>query len=477
VSKIAPKCADEFFENWTERLQAFVRYLLSMTSRVGLVTLFAAIPALFAVPSSAATETTHPAEASSAQASSTKRLPGGALLHLAPGTRIELGRPVKLQLGSPGSDETPTQVVKLLSGRVDVDLPLMKQPRSAVLIEAPHKMSAVAKGGHSVAIAAADRTIFAAVDGDMVAAAGNDWKPLLSGAVRTFIGSDPTPQSRTVPGAAEFHLAHPVVLALGEDAPGPKFEVGGVAQAEHYELNIWRVAENGSELVRRMDVHGAGGQLGSLPPGHYQVTARGVDRDGIAGKDSTARTLRVVGTELPPGAHIENGAVLLGQHARVKLVGADGLEISYDTSSHFVRAPASVGLSRGGSTLVRIREPGTTDEVAIGLEPRALHADVEISPKAAQWPQDKINVSVRLFDSRGHALPESVKAKATVLVNVQAVEVNWTRSGNVMSAQIPAATGRGPWVVRVEVVDEFGDPAGRDFLEVAGSENERISRR
>jgi len=86
-------------------------------------------------------------------------------------------------------------------------------------------------------------------------------------------------------------------------------------------------------------------------------------------------------------------------------------------------------------------------------------------------------VSVRLFDAHGRALSESVPAKAAVMVNIQPVDVNWTRSGNVMSAQIPAAAGRGPWVVRVEVTDEFGDPAGRDFLEVAGAGNERISRR
>jgi hypothetical protein len=57
------------------------------------------------------------------------------------------------------------------------------------------------------------------------------------------------------------------------------------------------------------------------------------------------------------------------------------------------------------------------------------------------------------------------------------VAVSWTRSGNVLSAQIPAATGRGPWVVRVEVSDEFGDPAGRDFLEVAGADSDRVSTR
>jgi hypothetical protein len=46
-----------------------------------------------------------------------------------------------------------------------------------------------------------------------------------------------------------------------------------------------------------------------------------------------------------------------------------------------------------------------------------------------------------------------------------------------MHTFIPKPLGKGPWVVRVEIADEFGDPAGRDFMEVAGPEAERVSTR
>src|SRR5450432_1878770 len=451
----------------------FVRYCSPMASTMRVLALFAAIPALLGTPLAAAAE----ADAGDAQPTITKRLPGGAVLHLAPGTRIEIGHPQKVQLGAPGSEETVTQVVKLLSGRVDVDIVPSRQVRTAVLLEAPHKVSALAKGGHSVAIADANRVTFAAVEGDMLSASGNDWKPLASGVIRSFIGTDPTPQVRAVPGIPTLNLAHPVVLTLDAEMASSKFEVGGVAQAEHYELSLWRVGEKSNEPLGRVDAHGASGEIPGLRPGRYEVTAHAVDSSGISGKESAARSLRVVGTGLPEGARFENGAILLGQHSRVKLVGADGLEASYGASSHFVRAPGTVGLARGDSTVLRLREPGSTDEVKVALEPRTLRADVTISPKSARWPQDKIEVSVRLFDARGRAVSEAVKVKTTVLVNVQPVEVSWARAGNVLSAQIPAATGRGPWVVRVEVADEFGDPAGRDFLEVAGADNERVSAR
>ena len=63
---------------------------------------------------------------------------------------------------------------------------------------------------------------------------------------------------------------------------------------------------------------------------------------------------------------------------RVKLVGADGLEASYGRASVFIPVPKDVGLARGESTLLRLREPGKTEELAVKLEPRTVRADVAI---------------------------------------------------------------------------------------------------
>jgi len=444
-----------------------------MKFRVSALASILGLPALLAPAPALATE---PTVISAESTAITKQLPGGAVLHLAPGTRLETVRVMKLQLGPPGSAETMTQVLKLVSGRVDVELPLAKVPRTAVLFQAPHKASAVAKGGHSIAIADADRVTFAAVDGDMLAASGNDWKTLVSGVVRSFVGSDPTPQEHPVPGAPTLDISRALVLAPSTGSPDLSANIGSVSQAEKYELSIWRVGEKSRELVRRQDAKPATNPLRDLAPGHYELSARAVDASGIFGKDSVARTLRIVGAELPAGARYENGRILLGKQGRVKLSGVEGLEAAYGASAHFVRAPGSVGLSRGEAAVVHLREPGAPEELTLALEPRALRADVSITPKRAHWPQDKIDVNVRLFDAHGRAVSESVKAKAVVLVDVQPMNVTWSRVGNVLSTQVPAAPGPGPWVVRVEVSDEFGDPAGRDFLEVAG-ESDRVSSR
>lgn len=448
-----------------------------MNRRVFTLALFAALPMSLSSTSHASeTKPTARGDSSAAVEGTIKQLSGGAVLRLAPGTRIEVLRSLKLQLAAPGSPQTVTQVVKLISGRVDIDIPASKVPRTAVLVQAPHKVSAVAKGGHSIAIADANRVTFAAVDGDMLAASGNDWKTLPSGLVRGFVGADPSYQEQKIPGVPSLTIPQPLLLALGPKSPDAHAEAGGVKEADHYRLSVWRVTEKGNEFVRQLDAPGSAA-ISGLPPGQYQVTARAVDAAGIFGQDSAPSPLRVVGAELPVGARFEDGAILLGQRARAKLIGAKGLEASYNASQTFVPVPDSVGLTRGESTLLRLREPGTTKEIRVDLEPRSLRAEVQITPKHPRWPEDMLEVTVELFDARGRPVAESTPVKPTVLVDVQPVEVTWLRSDNTMHAFIPAPVSRGPWVVRVEIADEFGDPAGRDFVEVAGPASDRISAR
>src|SRR6187431_790123 len=184
-------------------------------------------------------------DSSNAEGGTTKQLPGGARLHLSPGTQIEVGRSLKLQLAPPGSPQTVTQVVKLISGRVDIDIPASAVPKTAVLLQAPNKVSAVAKGGHSIAIADANRVTIAAVDGDMLAASGNDWKTLPSGLVRGFVGSDPSYQEQKVPGVPSLSIPHPLLLSLAAAPPDAHAEATGVKEANHYQLSVWRVTGKG----------------------------------------------------------------------------------------------------------------------------------------------------------------------------------------------------------------------------------------
>jgi hypothetical protein len=405
------------------------------------------------------------AGAAKAAAGETRTLPGGAVVTFSKDAKYELGRSIKLQLSPTGSEKTAVQVIKLSAGRVSVAIPESKKPKTAVLIQAPRKVSAVAKGGQSLVIAAKDRVTVAAVKGEMLAALGNDWKTLPSGIVRSHGAGLSTDQP--VPAPPKLRVDDSLLLALtGEASTKLRAQPQDVALRR---LSVYRVEGNKRTTVTEQEWRSDLQQLPNLRPGRYEVQARAVDRFGVESVTSEPLTVRVIGATLPEGARLSDGAILLGRAGRVKLIGAEGLEASYGKASLYIPVPADVGLARGASTLLRLREPGAKEDLRIRLEPRTLKADVEIGPKSARWPSDPLQVTVKLFDHRGRPATEALKTKPQVFVNVGQVVPTWTHSGNTYSAKVTPAVGAGPWVVRVEVTDDFGDPVGRDFIELGSA--------
>lgn len=410
------------------------------------------------------------AAASKASAGETRTLPGGAVVTFSKDAKFELGRPIKLQLSPTGNEKTPVQVLKLSAGRVSVSIPESKKPKTAVLIQAPRKVSAVAKGGQSLVIVSRDRVTVAAVKGEMLAALGNDWKTLPSGIVRSHGASSTTDQA--VPAAPKLRADDRLLLALsGEASTKLHAQPQDVALRK---LSVYRVEGNRRTTLSEQDWKSDVQQLSHLSPGRYELQARAVDRFGVESVTSEPLTVRVIGANLPPGARLADGAILLGRSGRVKLIGAEGLEASYGKASLFIPVPADVGLARADTTLLRLREPGAKEELKIRLEPRTVKADVEIGPKSARWPSDPLQVTVKLFDHRGRPVTESLKTKPHVFVNVGQVEPTWTHSGNTYTAKVAPASGTGPWVVRVEVTDDFGDSAGRDFMELGAAKTASV---
>lgn len=395
-----------------------------------------------------------------------RTLPGGAVLTFSKDAKYELGRPIKLQLAATGSDKTPVQVIRLTAGRVSVTIPESKKPKTAVLIQGPRKVSAVAKGGQSVVIASAERVTVAAVHGEMLAALGNDWKPLPSGLVRSFSGGATTEQP--VPAAPKVRFQSSLLLALTGDASA-QVHATPTKNVEHRQLSLFRAEGSKRSKVSESEWRSDDQTLKGLSPGRYEVQARAIDRFGVESTASEPLTLRVIGAQLPEGAKLSSETILLGRSGRVKLIGAEGLEASYGRASLFIPVPKDVGLARGESTLLRLREPGSKEELGIQLEPRTVKADVDIGPKSARWPGEPLQVTVKLFDHRGRPLKEELKTKPQVFVNVAHVQPTWSHSGNTYTAKIAPAAGAGPWVVRVEVSDDFGDPVGRDFIELGSA--------
>ncbi len=413
-----------------------------------------------------------PGPAAKAAASETKTLPGGAVLTFSADAKYDVGRPIKLQLAPTGSDKTTVQVIKLSAGRVSVSIPEAKHPQTAVLIQAPRKVSALAKGGQSCVIIGTDHVTLAALKGEMLAALGNDWKPLPSGIVRSFGPGAASEQA--VPQTPQLSLQRSMHLAL-RGKVSTSVQAAPSAKVEHKDFWLYRIeGTKRTKLVEtewRSDVQ----PLPALEPGRYEMQARAVDRFGVESPVSAPLSLRVIGADLPAGTRLSGETILLGRSTRVKLIGAEGLEASLGRASLFVPAPPDIGLTRGQSTLLRLREHGAKEELSIQLEPRALRAEIAIEPKTARWPGDALHVSVKLFDHRGRPVTDPLKSKPRVFVNVDPVAPSWSHSGNTYSAKVLPASGSGPWVVRVEVSDDFGDEVGRNFIELGESHSSTAS--
>jgi hypothetical protein len=334
-------------------------------------------------------------------------------------------------------------------------------------VQTPHKVSAVCKSGACAVVAANGKTKVAARSDEMLAASGEKWGVLAAGTVKEYGPGVVLGEHGFLP-APEARLSAPIALRLGSTASSVTASASQVSGAEGYEFSVWRVAAK-PELVRRARTRDSGVVLGEMEPGSYHVRARAFDAAGLEGLDSAPVPLRVVEAEPPQGAMFIDGGIRLPASQRVRLLGIEGVEVSYGAGAHFVPAPSAIGLFRGGPTLVRLRPQGQSQELALFLTPRILHADVQIGPARARWPGDEITVKVRLTDGHGRPLGEDERIDTKVSVNLTPVEIDWKRDQNTLSGVVPRPAEAGPWVVRVEVTDDCGTTLAHDFLEVAAS--------
>src|SRR5882724_1545527 len=210
--------------------------------------------------------------------SDSRTLPGGEVLTFSKDAKYELGRPIRLQLAPTGSDKTTVQVIKLTAGRVSVTIPETKNPKTAVLIQAPRKVSAVAQGGQSLVITTADRVTVAAQRGEMLAALGNDWKPLASGVVRSFGGGITSEQA--VPAAPELRVDSSMLLALN-GAVSTQLHALPNQTVAYRELSLFRIDGSKRAKLNESEWRSDLQQLPALSPGHYELQARAVDRFGV----------------------------------------------------------------------------------------------------------------------------------------------------------------------------------------------------
>jgi hypothetical protein len=392
------------------------------------------------------------------------QLPSLARLTLAPDTSVRVF-PVSQELQLTHGSKSTTYSFALIRGRVDVSV--QARPKNAVLCSVG-KVSAVVVGpSQAIIISKGDSTsTLANVTGDVRALVADHWQTLTPGTLAHYTGdraSTPEPAL----AAPSLRPGPRLWFSPGDPVAISGFDVSGVERANHYDLRL-RAKDGSAEQVRslRGTTH-LSEPFKPVPPGAYELATRSVDAEGVEGPWSTAELLRVVGVKLPPGGYASGGDIFVGKGQEVHFSNTDGLEMTYEGAGRYVPATEAVSLYRGETTVVSFRVPGSVYPTTARLRPRGLYAHVMLGPRRAVWPTDTVQIAVELRNKEGEAIPQWVELKTDVRLGIEPIEVEFTRSGNRMIGTVPPATKPGPWVLRVEVKDQFGALLGRDFLEIA----------
>jgi hypothetical protein len=390
------------------------------------------------------------------------QLPSQARLSLSPGAAVRVfPKYQELQL-APGS-KTTTYSFALMQGRVDVTVPA--KPRSAVLCSIG-KVSAVVSAGQATLVTHAEEATVASVEGDVRTLAAEHWQTLAPGTLSHFTGEHGSAPAAVV-SAPTLVQGQRLWFSSGDPVAVSGFAFAKVNGAHHYELRLRAADGSGVQLRRVQGQTRLDDPFAPVSPGQYELMARSIDGEGIAGRWSKAEAVRVVGVSLPPGGYAAGGDIFIGKGQEVHFSNTDGLEMTYEGAGRYVPASQAVSLYRGETTMVSFRVPGSVYPTSARLRPRGLYAHVVLGPSRAVWPTDSVQIAVELRSKNSEGVPEGLELKTEVKLGIEPIEVAFTRDGNRLIGTVPPADKPGPWVLRVEVKDQFGSLLGRDFLEIA----------
>jgi len=360
-----------------------------------------------------------------------------------------------------------TCVLELVRGRVDVDIDMSKQPFYSVMLYAPRRVTAYLKGGRSTVLASEQSVVVAAVTGADISAGNADrWRPIHVGTALAVSRERPAGETRALPAPPALAVENSLNLSLGNLKPNV-LSWSNISSARSYRVTLTGDSVGEQIASQTFELSLTSFELPALKPGRYTAAVSAFDNWKLNSAESNRVSVRVIGVELPEGAYLRNGVPQLGELQSVRLNHADGLEMAYGSGNVFGPAPESIRLTAGRPLLARLREVGTTQEVALRLEPRIVAGSIAFAPTRAQWPGKPISVRVSISGPSGTPLPNSIDVNLVTSINSGTIDVDWHRAGNTWTAQIAQSSTAGPWVLRVTATDQAGQILARDFMEIA----------
>jgi hypothetical protein len=402
----------------------------------------------------------------------TFRLPGGGTIRMSADTEASLLTDPQSLMLLPGK-KTSTYSIILRRGPVEVDLPDRNPPVLAVAVGTPSDTRVVTLSGRMRLRADGRNVVAVSYSGLTTVTQGSRFARLPNGIKRVYTGKSGTIEHELLP-ATPWVGGRRVWLATREDVKISGYTWGAVAGAAGYDVALTELS-TGKTLARTYvtDPMFEGGDV-IASPGRFELRIAAVDREGFVSPVHRQVELRVVGLSLPPLAEVQkNDTVVLGADQQVSLLHAEGLTLTTADHRGNVPASSSFGLERQDRASILIHPPGGGDPSTLTLVRRENLVTAWVGPKTVTWPLDPVELRVELVDHRGTPLSPRIEPVAKVMLGIEPMQVDWVKEGNSWRALLPAQTGQGPWVVRLEVVDQYGGLIGRDFVEVARSQPPR----
>lgn len=389
--------------------------------------------------------------------------PSGARIHVAPGATVRIS-PASQALGLAPGSLTTTWSFALHEGRADIEMP--RAGKSAVLVGFG-KLNTFVTKGHVVCLARGNEFSVANVEGEVRTFLAEHWQTVPLGSVATLSRDNPTATAKPGLPAPKLTSGPRLFFAADADVAPSGFHWAAVPGAARYELRMRRISDGKVLEQRSVAEPELEGGFRPIAPGSYGLSLRSIDARGLESTWSPEAELRVIGVVLPPGGYSDERAIFLvpGQH--VRFTHTSGLEMAYVGTGHYSAAAQTATLYRAVTTEVAFRLPGSSEPTIARLEPRDIYADVRVTPKRAVWPRDPVTIDIQLKSKTGARVPAFLRAVPHVTLGLEPLDVTFEREGNLLHAVIPPSRKPGPWVLRVDVADQFGVPLGRDFLEVA----------
>ena len=389
--------------------------------------------------------------------------PSHARIRVAPNATVRIS-PVSQGLGLVPGPLTTTWSFALHEGRADIEMP--SEGKTAVLVGFG-KLSVIVTKGHVACLVHHNEFSVANIEGEVQTLLAEHWQTVAVGSVATLSQDNPSATAKPGPQFPKLAGGPRVFITPSDTAALRGFHWMRVAGAARYELRVRRMSDgkviDQSSAVQPELEEG----LRPVAPGKYGLSLRSIDARGLESRWSPEAELRVVGVLLPPGGYSDEHAVFVVPGQSVRFTNTTGLEMSYVGTGRYSTAARAATLYRDAATVIAFRAPGSPDTATVRLEPRDIYADVQLSPKRAAWPRDPVSIDIQLKSKAGREIPTFIQVVPQVTLGLEPLEVTFERTGNVLHAVIPPSEKPGPWVLRVDVADQFGTHLGRDFLEVA----------